>query len=92
MCYRTIFDSNNGEESLSALAKHSQNGENALKIYVMVAGIGTVCDEKCIEDMHSKIDSGYLSFKTYPQGTHSIHNSVREEFMSDLRGIINAAK
>ena len=29
-----------------------------------------------------------LDVKTYSQGTHSIHNSVRNEFMSDLERII----
>ena len=91
LCYRTIFDSNNGEESWNAIANHLQNNgkEEALKIHLMVAGIGTVCEEESIKEMRQIIPD--LSVKTYPKGTHSIHNSVRDEFMADLSVIISNA-
>jgi len=65
----------------------------------MVAGIGTVCGEKSIKDMQRIIhnaeqggEKSCLSVKTYSQGTHSIHNSARNEFMSDLKAIIDSAR
>jgi len=45
LCYRKIFDSNNGEESWNTIAKHIQTGENQFNINLMVAGIGSVCGE-----------------------------------------------
>ena len=91
LCYRTIFDSNNGEESWNTIANQLQNNgkEEALKIHLMVAGIGTVCEEESIKEMRQIIPD--LSVKTYPHGTHSIHNSVRGEFMADLSVIISNA-
>jgi len=99
LCYRKIFDSNNGEESWNTIAQHIQNGKYKFKINIMVAGIGSVCGEGSINDMqriiHNAEEGGEkscLSVKTYPQGTHSIHNSARDDFMSDLRAIIDSAR
>lgn len=105
LCYRTIFDSDSGEDSWSAIAKNLQqevengNEMSSAKVHLMVAGIGTVCDEESLEDMSKsisiKVQEGKhstLSVKTYADGTHSIHNSAREEFMEDLGQIINSAR
>ena len=98
LCYRKIFDSNNGEESWNTIAKHIQNGENKFNIHLMIAGIGSVCGEESINDMQRIIhnaeqgEKSCLSVKTYQQGTHSIHNSARDEFMSDLKAIIDSAR
>eukprot|EP00581_Thalassiosira_minuscula_P010680 CAMPEP_0183726030 /NCGR_PEP_ID=MMETSP0737-20130205/22174_1 /TAXON_ID=385413 /ORGANISM="Thalassiosira miniscula, Strain CCMP1093" /LENGTH=322 /DNA_ID=CAMNT_0025957239 /DNA_START=56 /DNA_END=1024 /DNA_ORIENTATION=+ len=97
LCYRTIFDSDSGTDSWSIIVRNiqQQTTGGTPVVHLMVAGIGTVCDEKSIEHMQQTMssfqegDSSPLSVKTYTQGTHSIHNSVREEFMSDLSQIIN---
>ena len=99
LCYRKFFDSNNGEESWNTIAKHIQNGEHKFNINLMVAGIGSVCGEESINDMQRIIhnaeqggEKSCLSVKTYSQGTHSIHNSARTEFMTDLKAIIDSAR
>ncbi|KAL7547258.1 hypothetical protein ACHAWF_010580 [Thalassiosira exigua] len=98
LCYRTIFDSTSGVDSWFAIADNleqkSQNKATNAKLHLMVAGIGTVCDEKSIDEMRNCIPGGSasaLAVKTYPDGTHSIHNSAREEYMADLVQIINNA-
>eukprot|EP00571_Detonula_confervacea_P003748 CAMPEP_0172320052 /NCGR_PEP_ID=MMETSP1058-20130122/39486_1 /TAXON_ID=83371 /ORGANISM="Detonula confervacea, Strain CCMP 353" /LENGTH=317 /DNA_ID=CAMNT_0013035235 /DNA_START=108 /DNA_END=1061 /DNA_ORIENTATION=+ len=104
LCYRTIFDSNSGEESWTAIARNLrqkiENGDEmkSAKVHLMVAGIGTVCDEASLDSMRESISGvqegkhSPMSVKTYAQGTHSIHNSAREEFMADLGQIINSAR
>lgn len=98
LCYRTVFDSDVGTGSWSAIAKNVKNeiesDENpgSARVHLMVAGIGTVCDEECLKDMRRSIPDSALSVKTYAQGTHSIHNSAREEFMADLGRIISDLK
>ena len=104
LCYRTVFDSDCGTTSWDKIGarclKNKKNGEAMFDISLMVAGIGTVCDEKCIEDMRKVIEdsdattrggAGRVAVKTYGQGTHSIHNSVREEFLADLEDVIRRA-
>jgi len=98
LCYRKIFDSNSGEESWNTIAKHIK-GDNKFNINIMVAGIGSVCGEESINDMQRIIhnaeevgEKSCLSVKTYPRGTHSIHNSSRDEFMTDLKAIIDSAR
>jgi len=96
LCYRTIFYSNVGNDSWAAIARNLQQKMSidkevgSTKIHLMVAGIGTVCDEENIESMRQimKVKDVPLSVKTYSEGTHSIHNSAREEFMADLSQII----
>ena len=91
LCYRTIFDSDSGTDSWRKIAQRaSVERDTSPKYYLMVAGIGTVCDEESIDDMSCAMDT--LSVKTYAQGTHSIHNSVREEFMVDLNEIISSTE
>ena len=104
LCYRHIFDSNSGTDSWSAIAKNlqqqmdSDSGINAAKVHILVAGICSVCYEESLKDMRSNFPSdsegnaSHMSIKTYKQGTHSIHNSAREEFMADLDQIINSAE
>ena len=98
LCYRTIFDSNSGSDSWDTIARNmkeeleSGNEINNAKVHVMVAGIGTVCEVESLNDMRNNIPDPVLSMKTYSQGTHSIHNSVRDEFMTDLEQIICSAK
>ena len=99
LCYRTIFDSNSGTDSWSKIATNMQreidngNEANIAKLHLMVAGIGTVCDEKSVEHMRKSFpEHTPLSVKTYAEGSHSIHNSVREDFLADLKQIINDAR
>lgn len=91
LCYETIFDSNSGTESWATIAEYlKRNGPNSIDVHLMVAGIGTVCDDASVEDMRKIMGEG-LAVKMYSEGTHSIHNSAREEFMSDLERIIKEA-
>lgn len=98
LCYRTIFDSDAGTDSWSAIARHFKQKQksNSGAVYLMVAGLGTVCDEGSIEDMR-RLMSGRegerspLTVKVYAQATHSIHNSAQDEFMADLNQIISDA-
>mmetsp|Transcript_16909 Transcript_16909/g.33747 ORF Transcript_16909/g.33747 Transcript_16909/m.33747 type:complete len:346 (-) Transcript_16909:1242-2279(-) len=91
LCYETIFDSNCGTESWETIADYlKKSGPNSIDIHLMIAGIGTVCDDASVDDMRQAMGDG-LTVKKYPQGTHSIHNSVREEFMSDLERVIKEA-
>jgi len=96
LCYLTIFDSDSGTDSWKAIAtnirQHIDNGkgEERTKVHLMVAGIGTVCDDASLQEMREDIPS--VEEKVYEQGTHSIHNSARDEFMSDLAQIINNAR
>ena len=89
LCYRRIFDSDRGSTWWNAIAQHYGNASN-VKAYLMVAGIGTVCDQESINDMVERMPS--LSVKTYDEGYHSIHGSVMEDFLRDLREIINDTK
>ena len=87
LCYRTIFDSDCGTEAWSTIANHVKRANHDIALYLMVAGIGTVCDDASIDDM-KKTMGDCLSVKTYSEGTHSIHNSARNEFMADLKEVI----
>ena len=87
LCYRTIFDSDCGTEAWSKIANHVKRTDNGIGLYLMVAGIGTVCDDASIDNM-KKTMGDCLSVKTYSEGTHSIHNSARNEFMADLKEVI----
>lgn len=91
LCYQTVFDSDSGAESWSAITKNCRDieGDTGSSIHLMVAGIGTVCDEESLQEMCRSIPS--VLRKTYVQGTHSIHNSARNEFMADLQDIIKNA-
>ncbi len=90
LCYRRIFDSDSGTNCWNAIAQHYSNS-NAAKVYLLVAGIGTVCDQESINDMIECMPTT-ISVKTYPNGYHSIHGSVMEEFLCDLQEIIEDAK
>lgn len=101
LCYRTIFDSDSGTTSWNAIASYLKNEleeRNSTKVYLMVAGIGTVCDDQSLAEMCKLMsldksgDDSILSMKTYEQGTHSIHNSARNDFMADLCKIIDNSK
>lgn len=87
LCYRTIFDSDCGSDAWTAISDHLLHKGNGISVHLMVAGIGTVCDDASIQDMQKSMGK-LLSVKTYPKGTHSIHNSVRDEFMADLLQVI----
>ena len=87
LCYRTIFDSDCGTEAWSTIANHVKRADNDIALYLMVAGIGTVCDDSSIDNMKKTMED-CLSVKTYSEGTHSIHNSARNEFMADLKEVI----
>ena len=54
----------------------------------MLAGIWIVCNDASIQDMQKSIGDA-LSMKVYPKGTHSIHNSMRNEFMADTLQVID---
>ena len=86
LCYRAIFDSDCGTEAWSTIANHV-NTNNDIALCLLVAGIGSVCDGGSVDDM-KKTMGDCLSVKTYPEGTHSIHNSAREEFMADLEAMV----
>ncbi len=85
LCYRKIFDSDSGSTCWNAISNSA-----ITKVYLMVAGIGTVCDQQSINDMVACMPS--LSVKTYDEGYHSIHGSVTGEFLHDLQEIINDVK
>ncbi|KAL9188244.1 hypothetical protein ACHAXT_006622 [Thalassiosira profunda] len=97
LCYRTIFDSNSGSDAWSAIAANLKrevdcgSHVDCAKVHLMVAGIGTVCDKESVEDMRKAIPGDLLSVKTYGEGTHSIHNSARDEFLADLERIIEGS-
>ena len=99
LCYKTVFGSNCGEESWKTIAQNLHYKKLYPNISLMIAGIGTVCSEESINDMRRIISSvqnegeqSPLSIKTYAKGTHSIHNSAQEEFMTDLCEIINSVR
>ena len=89
LCYRRIFDSNSGETCWNTIAQHYANS-NAVKVYLLLAGVGTVCDQESINDMIECMPT--TSVKTYEEGKHSLHGSVKEEFLCDLEDIINDAR
>uniref|UniRef100_A0A7R9Z0U3 AB hydrolase-1 domain-containing protein n=1 Tax=Pseudictyota dubia TaxID=2749911 RepID=A0A7R9Z0U3_9STRA len=89
LCYRQFFDSDCGEKSWNALAANGKNPEQ-FPITLMVAGVGTVCDESSVDDM-VELMGDKLTVNRYPQGKHSIHNTARESFMKDLVEIIENA-
>lgn len=104
LCYRTIFDSESGTESWEAIARNLRREVNSggecggAKVHLMLAGIGTVCHEDSVNDMRRILQSDrdgkhtLLSVETYSQGTHSIHNSARDDFMADLERIIRGGE
>lgn len=90
LCYRRIFDSNSGSTCWNAIAKHYAISKT-FKIHLLVAGIGSVCEEESINEMIERMPAT-ISVKTYPTGYHSLHGSVMEEFLCDLEEIIADAK
>ena len=90
LCYQTVFDSDNGENSWNQIIRHLK-GDYTFSIHLMVAGIGTVCDESNIEEMVNSIGTDQVKAKIYLEGTHSIHNSMKEEFVEDLKKIVRDA-
>ena len=90
LCYRRIFDSNVGTTCWNAITQHFANS-NYVRVHLLVAGIGTVCEQESINCMTESMPST-ISVKTYTAGYHSIHGSVKEEFLCDLREIIVNAK
>mmetsp|Transcript_6315 Transcript_6315/g.14022 ORF Transcript_6315/g.14022 Transcript_6315/m.14022 type:complete len:702 (-) Transcript_6315:60-2165(-) len=97
LCYRTVFDSYCGTDAWGEIVKHTtKEGEykHNAKIYLMVAGICSVCNEDSLQEMRESMsgNEGLLSMTTYEEGTHSIHNTARNEFMNDLEAIITNAK
>ena len=89
LCYRRIFDSNSGSSCWNAISQHYANS-STVKVHLLVAGIGTVCVQESIDTMIECMPS--LSVKSYPNGYHSIHGSVTEDFLCDLEEIIADAK
>ena len=96
LCYRTVFDSTSGEDSWLTIARNLKQ-KTSPTVHLMLAGLGTVCDAESVGKMREIMSPGsdsedsLLSVKTYEQGTHSIHNSARDEFMRDLAAIIKEA-
>ncbi|KAL7473194.1 hypothetical protein ACHAXS_013600 [Conticribra weissflogii] len=98
LCYKTIFDSDCGVASWTKIAKYLNDDSNNkhFQVHLMVAGVGTVCDDENVRQMQQimqNIQEGkpVMSTKLYEQGTHSIHNSMRDEFVNDLEEIIRVA-
>ncbi len=86
LCYRRIFDSNIGSTCWNTISQHYANS-NTVKVHLLVAGIGSVCEQESINEMIECMPAT-LSVKTYPTGYHSLHGSVMEEFLCDLQEII----
>eukprot|EP00574_Skeletonema_japonicum_P009950 CAMPEP_0201718110 /NCGR_PEP_ID=MMETSP0593-20130828/3679_1 /ASSEMBLY_ACC=CAM_ASM_000672 /TAXON_ID=267983 /ORGANISM="Skeletonema japonicum, Strain CCMP2506" /LENGTH=307 /DNA_ID=CAMNT_0048208317 /DNA_START=65 /DNA_END=988 /DNA_ORIENTATION=- len=86
LCYRRIFDSNIGSTCWNTISQHYANS-NTVKVHLLVAGIGSVCEQESINEMIECMPAT-LSVKTYPTGYHSLHGSVMEEFLCDLKEII----
>eukprot|EP00566_Odontella_aurita_P019962 CAMPEP_0113527000 /NCGR_PEP_ID=MMETSP0015_2-20120614/1056_1 /TAXON_ID=2838 /ORGANISM="Odontella" /LENGTH=291 /DNA_ID=CAMNT_0000425393 /DNA_START=114 /DNA_END=989 /DNA_ORIENTATION=+ /assembly_acc=CAM_ASM_000160 len=89
LCYRHYFDSNSGEESWMEIASKTEDF-GQFPVMLMVAGIGTVCEESSVQAMVESMGER-LSLSRYPQGKHSIHNSARESFMKDFVRMIRDA-
>ncbi|EJK75832.1 hypothetical protein THAOC_02430 [Thalassiosira oceanica] len=85
LCYRHVFDTDCGTGSWDDIS-----GYCPFDVHLMVAGIGTVCDEESITDMKRILPD--LRVKIYPEAGHSIHSSCRGEFVADLESIINEAE
>jgi len=99
LCYKTIFDSDCGVTAWTKIAKylHDNRKNTHFQVYLMLAGVGTVCDDENVRQMQlimqNKMEGmSVISTKTYEKGTHSIHNSMRDDFMKDIEEIIRDAK
>ena len=86
LCYRRVFDTDCGTGSWDDISRYRHQNQNPFDVHLMVAGIGSVCDEGSIADMKTIVPD--LNVKNYPEGNHSIHNSCRGEFVADLESII----
>jgi pimeloyl-ACP methyl ester carboxylesterase len=92
LCYEQFFETNHGEDTwkkLSTIAK-----EHGFPIHLMIADPDmTICDEASISIMTDAMEESpaLLKIYRYQGATHSIHNSVAEDFTSNLKAIIQEA-
>jgi len=86
LCYRRIFDTDCGTGSWNDISEFRKQNRDSFDVHLMVAGIGTVCDKGSIAETKRILPD--LRTKIFPEGSHSIHNSCRKEFVADLESII----
>ena len=70
------------KDNTNTKTNDAKNDDDDAKVHLMVAGIGTVCDESSIDNMRRAMPG--LSVTRYARGTHSIHNSAREECLGKM--------
>mmetsp|Transcript_16083 Transcript_16083/g.44491 ORF Transcript_16083/g.44491 Transcript_16083/m.44491 type:complete len:373 (+) Transcript_16083:124-1242(+) len=102
LCYEHVFETNHGEETWKQLAAMRDTNEH-FPIHLQIADPSmTVCDESSISAMQNIFEeaqkeslspsSSRLTIRRYEGATHSIHNSQGEEFLIDLKTIVETAK
>ena len=92
LCYEQFFETNHGEDTWKKLATIAK--EHGFPIHLMIADPDmTVCDEASISVMTDAMEESpaLLKIHRYQGATHSIHNSVAEDFTTDLKAIIQEA-
>jgi len=103
LCYEQFFETNHGEETWKQLAAIEGN---EFPIHLMIADpTMTICDEASVSVMNEAMEkkktttssstsssSSLLKIHRYPGATHSIHNSLPEDFTNDLKEIIEEAR
>jgi len=92
LCYEQFFETNHGEDTWKKLATITK--EHGFPIHLMIADQNmTICDEASVSVMTDALEesSAVLKIHRYEGATHSIHNSVAEDFTTDLKTIIQEA-
>lgn len=96
LCYEQFFETNHGEDTWKKLATIGK--EHGFPIHLMIADPAmTICDEASVSVMtdamekKSSLSPSLFKIHRYQGATHSIHNSVAEDFTTDLKTIIEEA-
>lgn len=87
LCYQHFCYTDQGENCWNQIATNSV----AMPCHVMVASKdNTICRPESIKRMERILghNSGRMTLYEYPSATHSIHNSVHTQFISNLLSIV----
>eukprot|EP00559_Dactyliosolen_fragilissimus_P003478 CAMPEP_0184860508 /NCGR_PEP_ID=MMETSP0580-20130426/5386_1 /TAXON_ID=1118495 /ORGANISM="Dactyliosolen fragilissimus" /LENGTH=382 /DNA_ID=CAMNT_0027357643 /DNA_START=194 /DNA_END=1342 /DNA_ORIENTATION=+ len=97
LCYEQFCDNESTLEAWKSIAQNNSNIRNKDDssipfIYIMVADtLKTICDLQSIDQMEKIMkQSGQtnITIKHYPGAAHSIHNSMFDLFVNDIKNII----
>eukprot|EP00591_Stephanopyxis_turris_P005063 CAMPEP_0195516174 /NCGR_PEP_ID=MMETSP0794_2-20130614/6981_1 /TAXON_ID=515487 /ORGANISM="Stephanopyxis turris, Strain CCMP 815" /LENGTH=300 /DNA_ID=CAMNT_0040644701 /DNA_START=92 /DNA_END=994 /DNA_ORIENTATION=- len=87
LCYKHFCDNESSVQAWRNIASQGTATSYMFPCHLMVAGAGTICSEESVKEMQD-IMGHRLDVHRFPRGTHSIHNSVQDEFLDVMEKII----